>query len=147
MPDFKKLIVWQKAHQLALRAEQVAKRVARRKPALAKQLERAADSVPAVIAEGRGRGSDADFAHFVTMAIGSVTEVENHVQRGHDSGAIPRSDYEELTGSAIEIRRMLIGLRRTLRGQPRPDPGVDPSHDPGPNNAPAQSPSPEPEPE
>ena len=120
MADFRKLLVWQKAHQLALRAEQVAMRMARRKPSLAKQLERAADSVPATIAEGRGRGSDKDFANYVTMAIGSVTEVENHLQRGHDGGVISQEDYEELTASAIDVRRMLIGLRRTLRGQPRP---------------------------
>jgi four helix bundle protein len=120
MADFRKLNVWQKAHQLALRADQVASRFAGSKPALAKQLERAADSVPATIAEGRGRGTDADFAHYVSMAIGSVTEVENHLQRGYDGGVIPKPDYEELTEEAIAIRRMLIGLRRTLRGLPRP---------------------------
>lgn len=111
--------MWQKAHHLALRSEQVAARLARKKPSLARQLIRAADSVPATIAEGRGRGSDADFANFVSMAIGSVTEVENHLQRGYDGGAITKPDYDELTDSAIQVRRMLIGLRRTLRGQPR----------------------------
>ena len=124
MADFRKLIVWQKAHRLSLRVEQVAALIARRKPALAKQLERAADSVPATIAEGRGRSSDKDFANFVAMAIGSITEVENHLQRGYDGGVIPREDYEELTETAIQVRRMLIGLRRTLRGQPRP-PRID----------------------
>ena len=120
MGDFHKLIVWQKAHELALRVERIRARVARKKPSLARQLERAADSVPANIAEGRGRSSDADFANFVAIAIGSVTEVENHVQRAYDGGALTRSDYEELTALAIQIRRMLIGLRRTLRGEPRP---------------------------
>jgi four helix bundle protein len=140
MPDFRKLVVWQKAHQLALRTEQVASRVRRRKPGLANQLERAADSVPAAIAEGRGRGTDADFANYVSMAIGSVTEVENHLQRGYDGGVIPKQDYGGLTEAAIAIRRMLIGLRRTLRGQPRPprDPNAA---------APAQvQPPPQPEP-
>ena len=119
MTDFRKLLVWQKAHRLALRAEQVAVRIGRRKPALARQLERAADSVPATIAEGRGRGTDADFAHFVTVAIGSVTEVENHLQRGYDGGVIRKPDYDELTDLAIQVRPRLIGLRKTLRGQPR----------------------------
>ena len=118
MTDFRKLLVWQKAHQLSLRIEQVASRFSRRKPVLAKQLVRAADSVPANIAEGRGRGSDADFAHFVSMAIGSVTEVENHVQRGFDGGYIANADYDELTASAIDVRRMLIGPRKALRGAP-----------------------------
>ncbi|CAN5906192.1 four helix bundle protein [soil metagenome] len=119
MADFRKLLVWQKAHQLALDVERVAAGVARRKQALTRQLERAADSVPANIAEGRGRVTDADFAHFVAIAIGSVTEVESHLQRGYDAGVIPEREYTDLTESAIEVRKMLIGLRRTLRGQQR----------------------------
>jgi len=131
MPDFRKLLVWQKGHQLALRADQLAARFAGSKPGLAKQLVRAADSVPAVIAEGRGRSTDADFAHYVSMAIGSVTEVENHLQRGYDGGVIPKPDYDELTETAIQVRRMLIGLRRTLRGQPRPPSNKAPQDDAG----------------
>ena len=119
MPDFRKLLVWQKAHQLSLRVESVAAGMSRRRQSLARQLERAADSVPANLAEGRGRVTDADFAHFVAIAIGSVTEVENHLQRGYDGGAIEELAYTELTQSAIEVRKMLIGLRRTLLGQPR----------------------------
>ena len=119
MADFRKLLVWQKAHALSLRADQSAKKIARQKPSLAKQLERAADSVPANIAEGRGRSTDADFAHFLSIAIGSVTEVENHLQRAYDGGLIPVDEHTELTDAAIEVRRMLIGLRRTLSGQPR----------------------------
>ncbi|CAN5285660.1 four helix bundle protein [soil metagenome] len=119
MGDFKRLQVWQRAHELALRVEIIASTIRRRKPSFANQLERAADSVPANIAEGRGRGTDADFAHFVSIAIGSVTEVENHLQRGFDGRLISSAEYSELTASAIHVRRMLIGLRRTLRGQPR----------------------------
>jgi four helix bundle protein len=117
MTNFRKLLVWQKAHALSLRADQLAKRMARRKPALAKQLERAADSVPANIAEGRGRSTDADFAHFLSIAIGSVTEVESHLQRGLDAEAISEEEHRELSESAIEVRRMLIGLRKRVRGE------------------------------
>ena len=125
MGDFRKLLVWQKAQQLALGVDRVAAGIARHKQALARQLERAADSVPANIAEGRGRVTDADFAQFVAIAIGSVTEVESHLQRGFDAGVIPKREYTELTDSAIEVRKMLIGLRRTLRGKPRKTPSAD----------------------
>ena len=106
MSDFRKLLVWQKAHQLSLRIESIAADMGRRRLSLARQLERAADSVPANIAEGRGRVTDADFAHFVAIAIGSVTEVENHLQRGYDGGAISHADHTELTAAAIEVRKM-----------------------------------------
>ena len=103
-----------------MRAEGVASRISRKKPSLARQLERAADSVPAAIAEGRGRATDADFAHYISIAIGSVTEVESHLQRGYDGGLIPESEWKELTDSAVEVRRMLYGLRKRLRGEGEP---------------------------
>ena len=121
MTNFRQLLVWQKAHELSLRIDQVAKALKRKKPSLAKQIERAADSVAANIAEGRGRETDADFAHFVSIAIGSVTEVENHLQRAYDGHLMPRAEYADLTARCVQIRRMLIGLRRTLRGQLRPE--------------------------
>jgi four helix bundle protein len=119
MNSFRKLLVWQKAHDLALRADKLAARIAPKKPKLAKQLSEAADSVPSCIAEGRGRATDDDFAHYVTMAIGSVTEVENHLQRGYDGGLIPFAEYESLTEAAIEVRKMSVGLRKALKGAPR----------------------------
>ena len=122
MGNFRQLLVWRKAHDLSLRIDRLARTLKRKKPALAKQIERAADSVSANIAEGRGRETDADFAHFVSIAIGSVTEVDHHLQRAFDGEMIPQDEYADLTARCIQIRRMLIGLRRTLRGQQRPEP-------------------------
>jgi four helix bundle protein len=120
MGNFRQLLVWQRAHELSLLVDQLAAALKRRKPSLSRQMERAADSVAANIAEGSARETDADFAHFVSIAIGSVTEVEHHLQRAYDGSLIVEAPYADLTARCIEIRRMLIGLRRTLRGQPRP---------------------------
>ena len=120
MTNFRQLLVWQRAHELSLLVDRLAAALKRKKPSLAKQIERAADSVAANIAEGRARETDADFAHFVSIAIASVTEVEHHLQRAYDGNLVPQTVYADLTARCIEIRRMLIGLRRTLRGQPRP---------------------------
>ena len=79
-------------------------------------MARAAESVPACIAEGRGRSTDKDFAHFVSMAIGSVTELEYHLQRACDLALIDAEEHQALTAAAIEVRKMLIGLRKKLRG-------------------------------
>ena len=119
MSDFKKLLVWQRAHSLSTRAEQIAKRIASKNPRLADQLDRAAAAVPAMIAEGSGLGTDKAFANSVSSAIGEISEVENHAQRGFDSQVLGKQEYDELTDGAIAVRRMLIGLRRTLKGQPR----------------------------
>src|SRR5882672_1201164 len=114
MRDFRKLFVWQKAHALTIRLDTVLPAVAKKKPRLADQLERAAESIPANIAEGCGRESKADYRRFLTMAIGSTTELENHLIRAHDTGLLATRDYNELLAATIEIRKMLHGLRKSL---------------------------------
>lgn len=126
MSDFRKLLVWQKAHRFALRADSLSRTFQRRKPGLANQLTRCADAVPAAIAEGRGRDSDVDFARYCTVGIGEITEAENHLQRAFDGDLISEDDHTGHTADAVEIRRMLIGLRRRLRGEPRKRPAEEP---------------------
>jgi four helix bundle protein len=117
MANFKDLKVWQKANFLSLRVDLVAQRIRRKRPRLADQLERAADSIPAAIAEGRGRATDKDFASFVTVGIASSTELENHLQHAYDLSLISRAEFDSLTDATIEVRKMLIGLRKRLRGE------------------------------
>ena len=116
MADFKKLLVYQKARRLAMRMPEYYPRVRKRSRRLADQLERAIESMGDVIAEGRGRATDKDFANFVTMAIGSANEAEHHLERAHDSGILKDDEHRALTDDVIEVRKMLIGLRRRLKG-------------------------------
>lgn len=73
----------------------------------------------AAIAEGRGRSTDKDFAHYLSIAIGSSSELENHLQRVFDLGLSSSREYEEMTRDTVEVRKMLIGLRKRLLGGPR----------------------------
>src|SRR5690348_7187081 len=114
MADVQKLLVYQKTRALMTRVDEILPRVRRRKSRFSDQIERAAESVGACIAEGRGRGTDKDFAHFIAMAIGSVTELEHHLQRAFDCGILTADEQQSLTTDAIEIRKMLIGLKKTL---------------------------------
>jgi four helix bundle protein len=139
MPDIRKLRVWQRAHDFALRIAEIARRIRRKDPDLAKQLRRAADAVPAAIAEGRGRSTDADFARCVSNAIGEITEAESHLQRAWDDALIDANEWDRETREVIAIRGMLIGLRKTLRGQPRPNPEPKPQPQPGPEPEPPAS--------
>ena len=70
----------------------------------------------AAIAEGRGRSTDKDFAHYLSIAIGSSSELENHIQRIFDLGLISSREDEELTRDTIEVRKMLMGLKKRLLG-------------------------------
>ena len=114
MSDFRKLQVWQKAHVLSLESATFARLFARKRRGLADQITRAADAIPSHIAEGRGSSTDRDFARYVTMAIKEANELESHLQRVVDSKLCPSSEHATLTAATVEVRKMLIGLRKRL---------------------------------
>lgn len=121
MQDFRKLLVWQKAHLLAVNIGKLCDRIAKRKPGLAKQLERAADAIPSHIAEGRGRATAADFSHYLSMGIGSSNEVESHLERAYAGELISKTEHETHTEATIEVRKMLIGLKKAIDKKEPPE--------------------------
>lgn len=115
MSDFKKLIVWQKAHAMALDAHRVARRIRKADhSALRSQIIRAAMSVPANIVEGSGQESAKQFSRFLLIALNSATELEYHVITARDLGIGRSEESLSLLSQAIEVRKMLHGLRRRL---------------------------------
>jgi four helix bundle protein len=84
-------------------------------------MRRAAASVPANIAEGAGRSSRKDYARFLDMALGSANELENHIILATDLGLLAASEQQKLIDSDVEVRKMLLALRRLVRagGQTR----------------------------
>ena len=115
MPDFKKLLVFHKAHALMLHAHSVAKRIRRAYDVpLRAQLNRAAISIPTNIVEGRRQRTDKEFARFLRIALNSGSELEYHVMAARDVGAIPEDESDALIREVVEVRKMLHGLIRRL---------------------------------
>lgn len=115
MTDFRKLQVWQKAHVMSLDVHRVAGHIrAAKHSSLRSQIIRAAMSVPTNIVEGCGQESPREFARFLRIALNSTSELEYHLLAARDLGAIRESDSLTLTSQAIEVRKMLYGLRRAL---------------------------------
>jgi len=111
MQDFRKLAVWQKAHEPTLAVYKTTKAFPRDElRGLTSQLRRAAASVPANLAEGRCRNTDRDFRRFVGIAMGSASDVEYHLLLAHDLGYIDEARYQELADGVEEIKRMLSAL-------------------------------------
>ena len=106
---FKKLIVWQKAMSLARLVYAVARSLpSEERYGLADQLRRAAASIPSNIAEGNGRASNKDYAHFLSIARGSLFETITQLQLAQDIGYI--DDYTEIEMLAAEVSRILTSM-------------------------------------
>ena len=116
MRDFHSLKVWQKSHTLArdvyASSQQFPKTEAY---GLTSQLRRAAVSIPANVAEGCGRGSNADFARCAQIAMGSASEVEYLLLLARDLDYLPAGVYPPLEDQVTEIKRMLVALMAKLR--------------------------------
>ncbi|MGE5250380.1 MAG: four helix bundle protein, partial [Bacteroidota bacterium] len=79
------------------------------------QIRRAAASIPANLAEGAGRNTQADLARFIHIASGSASELEYHLLLARDLGYIDLKTYPDLVACIDEIKRMLHGFERTVR--------------------------------
>ncbi len=113
--SYRDLIVWQRAMDLALWVDLIARQLPQSHAALADHLRRAALSVPANIAEGTGRVHYRDYARFVSVARGSLREVETHLLIGLRLGLIRRGDIVEPLEFGDQLNRMLTKLIVNLR--------------------------------
>jgi four helix bundle protein len=116
MKDFRQLKVWEKAHLLALAVYKATKVFPKEELyGLTSQISRASMSIPTNIAEGCGRNTDAEFARFLQIAMGSASETEYQLLLAHDLGLPAKPQYDQLNTDVTEIKRMLASLLKTLR--------------------------------
>jgi len=80
---------------------------------LSSQLRRAAISIPSNISEGHQQGTKS-YAHFVSLAIGSLAEAETQIELANRLRHAPAADLETVSALAASPRRVLHGLRRSL---------------------------------
>jgi len=121
MNSFRKLNVYIKAKQLVREVYTLLKKFPKEEQyALCDQLRRAAVSVPSNIAEGMGRATDKDQAHFLNLAYGSLMEVLAQLDVACDLGYITFEEFKQLEKLLDETARMLSGLaaRRTSHLSP-----------------------------
>jgi four helix bundle protein len=114
--DFKKQMVWQKSHRLTLDIYKTTGDFPKEELyGLTSQIRRACASIPANIAEGCGRNSDADFSRFLQIAMGSATELEYHLLLSNDLGILNDFDYNNLSNATIEVKQMLTSFIKKLK--------------------------------
>ena len=113
---FERLVVWQRAMDLADRVHVLTRNAAPRfRFALADQMNRSAISIPSNIAEGAGRFSPREFRRFVGIARGPVRELETQLLLGIRVGMVRAGDAAEPLIWAADVGRMLSRLGSSLR--------------------------------
>ena len=82
---------------------------------LTSQIRRAAVSIPANIAEGAARQSDKEFAHFVSIAQGSTSELETELTIARRLGYLAEDGFAKLLTMLEKIGRLITGLSQHLK--------------------------------
>ena len=112
--SFKDLIVWQKSYQLVLQIYRITKRFPKSEIyGLSQQMRKASISIPSNIAEGYGRKHKAEYEQFLSIAYGSLLELETQFLLAKDLGYINKNQTIEnlLKEVGSMLYRMLYPIR------------------------------------
>jgi len=116
MQNYKDLKVWEKAHLFTLKVYESTKAFPKEEIySLTNQLRRSASSIPANIAEGCGKNSKNDFAHYLNIALGSTNESEYYLILSKDLKYLEEDLFQILFNLINEVKGMLIALINKVR--------------------------------
>ncbi len=116
MRNYEDLEVWRKAHVLTIQLYRITESFPRAEMfGLTSQIRRAAGSIGANLAEGCGRWGEAELARYVQIAMGSGSELQNHLRLAKDLGFVSEADYRASMKAIVGVRQMLTALLQTLR--------------------------------
>jgi four helix bundle protein len=116
MKNFRDIKAWQKSHELALAIYKATQTIPKDELyGLTSQLRRASSSIPANIAEGCGRGGDAELRQFLQIAMGSASELEYQLLLAHDLHYLETAKYQALDEQVTEVKRMLASFIQRLK--------------------------------
>jgi len=130
MRDFRGLDVWQLAHRVTLSVYQSTRSFPREETyGITSQLRRCSFSVAANISEGCGRSGNPEFGRFLSMAMGSASELEYFLLLARDLQYLTAENYASVATEVGQMRRMLnrlIAKVQMTRGRATRT-GADPS--------------------
>jgi len=116
MKDFKQLDFWIKAQALALEIYKATKALpADERFGLTQQLRRSAVSITSNIAEGCGRGGDADFNRCLQIGFGPACESESQLLLARDLGYLDGATFNAVEELLVEVKKMLAALIVKIR--------------------------------
>lgn len=115
MHNFKELIIWQEAMNIAHEVFVITRKFpAEEKFGLISQMTRAAISIPSNIAEGAGRASSKEFNHFLNISLGSSFELETQLILSVNFNYITKEEIQLLTEKVAKVQKMINGLKHSI---------------------------------
>ena len=115
MQDFRKLVVWQKAHQVALLTYQLTADFPRDELfGLRNSLRKTSVDIPAFIAESCGRVSNVDTARAIVGAIALANRLEYYALMARDLRILTDPNHDTLQDAVVEVRKMLSGFAKRV---------------------------------
>ena len=116
LKSYRDLLVWQKSMDLVVAVYQVATKLPpSERYGLTAQMQRAAVSIPSNISEGYGRSHRGDYLHHLSVANGSLKEVETQLVLSTRLGFLREAEIEKAMQLADEVGRMLASLMQKLK--------------------------------
>lgn len=116
--SYRDLEVWQKGMDLVVACYGVAKQFpSDERFGLTSQLQRAAVSIPANIAEGHGRNHLKEYLHHLSIAYASLMETETHLQIAERLSYVSSEKVQEMLSNTQRLGKMLNSLKRSLESK------------------------------
>ncbi len=115
MQDFRNLLVWQKAHRLALETYRITNNFPHDEVfGLRNMMRKTAIDIPAYIAEGAARPNDTEFARSVSAALGFANRLEYYALMSLDLGFFDAELHDRYQNDLIEVKKLMGGFNRRL---------------------------------
>lgn len=113
--NYRELVVWQKGMDLVEHVYSASRLWPKEEIyGLTGQIRRAAVSVPSNIAEGQGRASTKEFLHHLSIAHGSLRELETQTLLAQRLGYLSDEASDHIPDYSAEVGRLLNGLMNAL---------------------------------
>ena len=114
---FRRIKVWQKAHELSVACHHATFRrpIGGTAPGFRAQFLRAVDAIADNIAEGAGQWSQRQFARYLEIALASAYEVDNQLERARALHIFDEHEVRRLQEQLWEVKRMLTAFHRAVK--------------------------------
>ncbi len=116
MHNFRQLQIWKEGMEMTKQVYLLlAKFPSSEKFGLISQISRCAVSVPSNIAEGSSRSSNKEFSHFLSIALGSLFELETQLLLAIELEMINRDEMGPIIESIIQLQKKISAFKKTLK--------------------------------